>query len=859
MITLLEKLFKKRPRHGKDMVFDEIKQKYAYFQDLLSSNLELLNIISDIERKMRDHVFYDHAFVENRSKRAVFLTNRMIESLNALSQNDYRHIIPVFEKIAEKILNAMNRQKVTVPDLILPYSLINRSMVDAVGGKNANLGEMSNCGSLRIPAGFAITTTAYHLFVEENRLTEQIFEELAGVKHDDIHQVEWVSETIQRLIFSARIPVELENAIFQGFDDYIANKTLPLSANDHEPVIAMRSSAVGEDGELSFAGQYLSVLNVTRNRMLQTYKYVVASLFTPRAISYRHQHGISQTGCAMGVACLQMVESVASGVMYSQHPFKETDGVIISAVWGLGQYAVDGHISPDVYTISRDEMLAIIEKQIPDKPVQLVMDPDGGLIEVPVPREKQSKPCLTDRQIKSLAEQGLKLQAHYQCPQDTEWALDPEGNLIYLQTRPIRITSPENSLFPKECPPIDGYEVLLEGGQAASPGFAVGYAFHVNSEAELNHFPAGAILVARHSSPKFVVAMQKAAAIVTDAGSITGHMASLCREFDVPSLLDTKTATRLVPHSELITVDTISRRIYRGSVSELNIKQEALKPVFRDTPARKELLQAAQYITPLNLLDPQSSDFKAENCRTLHDIMRFVHEHSYLVMFRMGDTASGADSGAKKLVAPIPLDLYVIDLGGGVAIADNAGKKIRAAQIISIPFKAFLDGLLDEKLRNIGPRPVELSGFLSVVAEQIAVPGNTPERLGERCYALVSDKYLNFSSRVGYHYSVLDCYCGKSVNKNYISFQFKGGAANDIRRNRRARAIAAILKTNAFAVDRKEDQVDARFHKYELAETKEMLVMLGRLLQFTRQMDMLMIDDDCVDAVVKNFLEDRNI
>jgi len=177
-------------------------------------------------------------------------------------------------------------------------------------------------------------------------------------------------------------------------------------------------------------------------------------------------------------------------------------------------------------------------------------------------------------------------------------------------------------------------------------------------------------------------------------------------------------------------------------------------------------------------------------------------------------------------------------------------------QVTSIPFCAVLKGMLHEDLRYHRPRPVHLSGFLSVMSEQMLTPAYSgAERFGDRSYAVISDKYLNFSSRVGYHYGVLDSYCGRTISNNYITFSFKGGAADDIRRSRRARAIAKILDALDFVVEVVADRVDARFQKHEAQIIEDRLDQIGRLLQFTRQMDMLMDSDMSVALMAEAFLE----
>jgi len=598
------------------------------------------------------------------------------------------------------------------------------------------------------------------------------------------------------------------------------------------------------------------MLNVSEDKLVQTYKFIVASLYTPRAISYRLAKGIREEDVVMSVACLQMVESEASGIAYSRHPFNLLDdSVTISAVWGLGPYAVGGVITPDTYRIAKDHEFRVIESKISRKPVHLVCNPDGGLLELPVPEELQDKPCLTTEQVRTLAEYTVKLEEHFKCPQDIEWALDREGRILVLQSRPLRLSRGQESDSEKVMPRLSGYPLLVENGAVAYPGVGCGPAFHVRSEDDLLHFPDGAVLVARQASPKFVIAMQKAQAIVTDSGSVTGHMASLSREFAVPSVLDAKDATSKIPEGTLITVDAYSGRVYMGKVPELIDLQKPRESDMQGTPVYETLKKIAEWIVPLSLVDPNASSFTPQSCKTLHDIMRFVHELSYSEMFKISDIVSTRAGAALKVDAPIPLDLFLIELGDGLSVLSEKDRRVKVEQIASVPFRAVLKGMMHEDLRTQAPRPIEFKGLLSVMSEQMFSNPLSAERFGDRSYALISDRYMNFSSRVGYHYSVLDSYCGEVVSKNYITFSFKGGAADDARRNRRARAISRVLEALDFAVEVKGDMVSGRFQKFDQAATEEKLEMVGRLLQFTRQMDMLMANESSVEFVAKCFLE----
>lgn len=852
----LFKFFKKRSNAPQVDLSELFRKKYTSFKELLDSNAEMAAIIADLTKKLQGNDLFGMSYVRSQTALAVFHALRMAKALNVLSANSYAALYSVIEDLQSKIRRELHeREQAELEELVLPYPRINKDMVDWVGGKNANLGEVLNHVGLPIPEGFAITTRTFRYFLQHNDLIDHINKEKMHLDVQNPQAVQEVSEAIQRLILTAPAPERIEQEILQAYDDLLESvKTRRAGMN--ELWVALRSSAVGEDSELSFAGQYVSVLNVPRQRLMSTYRIIAASLYTPRAVTYRYNKGIRDEDVAMSVACLRMVDSVASGVMYSRHPFYPADNrVIITAVWGLGPYAVDGIITPDTYRVSKDSDAAAIDSEISEKPVQLVRDPRGGLVEIAVPEEKRRMPCLDEQQIRQLADYAKRLEEHYGGAQDIEWALDRDDRLLVLQTRPLHLKESSQAHFSDHPAELDGVPLLLRGGQPAFPGVAYGKAYHVDTEEDLFEFPDGGVLIARHSSPQYVVVMPRAAAFVTDSGSVTGHMASLAREFEVPSILDAKTATSTIPNGADITVDAYACRVYAGKVEALLTERVERQPYMKGTPVYETLKRAASWIVPLKLLNPKDPNFNARSCESLHDIMRYVHEMSYGEMFKISDVVASGQGAALKLESSIPLDLHVIDLGGGLIDIGPKDKRVKPTQVVSIPFKALLAGMLREDLTTFGPRPIELKGLFSVMSEQMLAPPNLgAERFGDRSYAIVSDKYLNFSSRVGYHYSVLDTYCGETVNKNYITFTFMGGAADEVRRNRRVRLIAEILRELHFTVDVVVDRTTARFQKYERTLTEERLDLLGRLLQYTRQMDMIMNNEQSVLELARRFL-----
>jgi len=832
------------------------RAKYTSFQELLASNNELLNLIAEIEEKLSSGRMIGLALIRTLAERAVLHTMRMVQCLNFIAGQKYLALLLALGAIEKRIKADLGTSEhPPPPDLVLTYDRINRRMVDWVGGKSANLGEVRNQLEIAVPDGFAITTGAFHAFVAHNRLDAAIQKQLSHVDPQQMATIASASAAIQACFQAARLPEELKKAMAEAHDR-LRTRQQKRAHGGALPPLAMRSSAIGEDSELSFAGQYRSVLNVPDHQIGDTYRLIAASLYTDRAILYRLSQGIRDADIAMGVACLEMVTAQASGVAYSQDPLdRRCTEVVINGIWGLGSYLVEGVVTPDSFRVTRDASGWVIQTHVARKETQLILQPHAGVAAVRVPPDLILKPCLAAHQVETLADYAVRLAAHFGCPQDIEWALDSRGKLVVLQSRPLRLAAVLPEAAAMGSAGVPGQRVLINAGVVASAGVGMGPVYQVRADEDLLAFPEGAVLVARHSSPSYVMVMPKARAIVTQSGSVTGHMASLAREFQVPAILGAPHATRVLEQGQVVTVDANAGIIYAGRVEALLADLSRPTAGIHDTPVYRTLRKVADKIVPLNLTDPKAPAFRAENCRTLHDIMRMVHELCYQEMFQLSDHLSYERGAAVKLDALLPIDLYMIDLGGGLDVAMvKTMKKVTQKAITSLPLKALLRGMAHPALVHCAGRPFELSGFLSVMRQQLLAPPTVGDRFGERSYAIISDKYLNFSSRVGYHYSILDAYCGLTANKNYITFSFKGGAADDARRHRRARAIAQILESLDFTVDVQGDRVDARLLKYEQAVVEEKLDLLGRLLQYTRQMDMLMKSDDTIAAVVTCFL-----
>ena len=822
--------------------------RYALFKELLVANSELLTVLSDVDEKLKGEQVFGLSYINNQINKSLKHAFQMVKSLNVMSGSKYRDLYTALEQINNQIKQIVDEQKVShAPANVALYDRITITDADWAGGKNANLGEIRNKLNIPVPEGFAITTRAFHEFFAHNDLKEAIIRQKNLIYVNEYDLLNNLSTETIELIQSKPLPPDLEAEILAACEE--------LWGDDPALLLAMRSSAVGEDGDISYAGQYLTLLGVTRPTICEAYKSIIASLYSARSISYRTSKGVYDEDLAMAVACLKMVDSQASGVLYTRHPYDITnEHILINAVWGLGPYAVDGVVSPDAYTVTKDQPHTILETLVSVKPIRLALNHLGGVEEQPTPEDLCDSACLTDDQIRQLASYGAALERHYKCPQDVEWALDPNGVLLILQSRPLKIQSPKNFCLLKAAP-LAGYQLLIDGGEIASQGVGKGPAFHVRAIEDLARFPEGGVLIARHSSPEYVIVMRHCSGIIVEAGSVSGHMAALAREFGVPTIVSSQPAMECIADGIEVTIDAFTGRVYAGTVPELLSAIPKNEAHMKGTPVYEQLQRIARHIVPLNLVNPDAPEFTPKGCQTLHDLARFCHEYSYKEMFQISDLASKFHGWSLKLDAALPMDIHLIDLGSG--LADNATVKwnaVKIDQIRSTPFLALLQGMLNKEVHGIDPRPVNFSGLLSVIKEQSIAPGHVGERFGDRSYAIIADKYLNFSSRVGYHYSVIDAYCGDTINKNYITFTFKGGAADSVRKNRRVRAISLILDKEGFKVNVKGDKVDARLQKYPKSYIESRMDILGKLLIFTRQLDMLMTTEQSVEWAADNFV-----
>lgn len=841
-------LFKSKAKktEGKEKLKELLKEKYYYFQKVLNSNNLVLSLMADLEEKLSGEYLFDMNYIKTGVKSIKEGVEDIIKNLNALSDGKYKILDQIQREIYEKIEQTISSKiEIPISDFVIPLEKIQSDSQLIVGGKFSHLAELKNTLNLPTPDGFVITSYAFVKFLENANLKEKISEIINEIDISNINEIEEVSKKIQELIIKSQLPEEIEEAIKLAYTELTKREGRKCN-------VSVRSSAIHEDSDFSFAGQYSSYLNVPENLIIHYYKKVVASLFNKRAIFYYKTKGFSEQEMVMAVGVLRMVNARAGGVMYSRNPNNpDSNNIIINSVKGLGKLIVDGAVNAETYVVSRNPELHLIER-IPGKQNKMLLcKEDGDVEEIYLPNISDSL-SLSEKEVLSLSKIAIQIENYYQSPQDIEWAIDEEGNIFLLQSRSLRVLDKKTESKVYLPTRIKGYKILLDSGITACKGVGYGKAFVLKAEDELQNFPDGAILIAKHTNPRYVMIMNRASAIVTDVGSPTGHMASLSREYNIPTLINTEIATKTIKEGQEITVDATNCVIYEGKVEELLEAYKKIKEPFKDTFLFKTLERTLKLIVPLNLIDPTSEDFKPENCKTYHDITRFCHEMVMYEMFTMWDKYD-SEHHAVPLIAGIPIGVLVLDIEGGLK---EGIKKATPEDVYSIPLQAILKGM--RSMQWPGPPPVDAKGFFEMVAHTVSIPEEQIRETAKKSFCIVTKNYMNFSLRLGYHFSMIEAYTGENINDNYIKFFFKGGGAALDRRLRRVQLIREILKAMNFRVSVKEDVIDAILTKYIVSEIEKRLEILGKLTAYTKQLDMVLFNDAVAQMYTEDFIK-KNI
>ncbi|MGC1025502.1 phosphoenolpyruvate synthase [Pantoea agglomerans] len=444
--------------------------------------------------------------------------------------------------------------------LVLWYNQLGMHDVDRVGGKNASLGEMiTNLSSLgvSVPNGFATTSYAFNLFLDQSGLNQRIYALLDETDIDDVDALAKAGKQIRQWVVETPFLPELESVILDAYKQ--------LSADDDAASFAVRSSATAEDmPDASFAGQQETFLNVQGiDAVMVAVKHVFASLFNDRAISYRVHQGYDHRGVALSAGIQRMVRSdlAASGVMFTIDTESGFDQVVfITAALGLGEMVVQGAVNPDEFYVHKPTLAAdrpsIVRRNMGSKKVRMVYADSkahGEQVRIEdVPEAERDRFCLSDEEVQALAKQAVLIEQHYQRPMDIEWAKDGHtGKLFIVQARPETVRSNGQVM---ERYTLQGQGSVVVEGRAIGHRIGAGVVKVIHDISEMNRIEKGDVLVTDMTDPDWEPIMKKASAIVTNRGGRTCHAAIIARELGIPAVVGCGDATDRLKEGHNVTV-----------------------------------------------------------------------------------------------------------------------------------------------------------------------------------------------------------------------------------------------------------------------------------------------------------------
>ena len=558
---------------------------------------------------------------------------------------------------------------------LLWFEQLERKDVDIVGGKSSSLGEMTSRTDVPVPYGFATTAYAYRHFIEKTGLKDKLralLAELTDVENSEL--LSSVCKRIREAIMEQEMPQDLQEAIAGAYAELAKKMDQP------DPYVAVRSSATAEDlPDASFAGQQDTYLNIRgAENVIRKVKECYASCFTDRAVYYREKQGYDHLSLALSAVVQMMGFSKVAGVMFTVNVANGDDkNIMIEGAYGLGEYVVGGIVTPDSYVVSKADM-KILSVTVNGQDKKLIRREGGETVEVAVPEADRKRQKLTNSQILELAGYAKKIEKHYGCYMDMEWAVDErDGKIWILQARPETVWSRRNKekKAAEEAPAAAEKEAkVLVKGLPASPGQGYGKAHVIMDPSDIEEFKDGEILVTEMTAPDWVPAMKKAQAIVTDSGGMTCHASIVSRELGIPCIVGTKSrgqaATEVLKTGDEITVDASNGVVFAGNL-QIKKAEAAAAPAGAVTVAETFPVTGTKIY--MNLGDPSLADkYSSLPCDGI-GLMReefiwttYIHEHP-LYLIKTGHPEKVVDQladGFRKVcqaMAPRPVTLRFSD------------------------------------------------------------------------------------------------------------------------------------------------------------------------------------------------------
>jgi len=815
----------RRQKPSSDQGLEWVRSLFAKFQRIQKYNTRALEVMAEMDRALGGEYIFDRAFLESSVRELSGLAYQVVYSLNAMSQNGYVALYDRYQSIKGVLDDILAGGLGPFgSSLALPYSVLGLEMEPLAGALNVCLAEARNRLDIPAPDGFAVTVTGCSQMMAAGGGDFDIFAKPASLEVADFppELVEAINHQMESLFARCGGPVPLIVRI------------CPAAANNQTRTETVR-----------LPSQVFT--NVGSDELLETCRMALDKYLAS-------SEGPDPAPVALAVH-EAVPAQVAGSISLVTSPDSPSGGLFCITAWPVG--APD---SRETFFLRRTYPFDPVESEIKAKPYNERIYPGVHPLSITPKGLYRGSALLGPSFLRGIAACASAFERIVGCPQDLDWVRGDAARPVIVNVRAAgeldgSMESDFDAPFSEEEDEgnwVEDAEVMLAGGETAQTGIAAGPVVHVR-ESEMDLFPHGAVAVVRYAYPSLSAIMSRASAVVTEIGASIGHLATIARELRIPAIFGAAGAMQRLPEGTEVTVDAGEKRVYRGIVEPLLASRATGTELYPSDPEYVTLRRLLRWILPLELIDPESSTFCVDNCRTYHDIIHFSHERSIEELLKIQEHGAGLKSPyVRKLGIDTPIDLFVLDIGGGVS--PGAGACVEFDDVISKPFLAFLNGLTLKEVWNRDPGSLNLRGIISGLDRTFSAMMELPEYAG-RNHAILAENYMNVGLRLGYHYSVIDSYLCGNVNQNYVYFRFAGGFADENHRRRRAELIRSILDQLGFKVRIKGDLVLAKLKLVDNREVISALKVLGELTGFTRQIDLAMDSEDKIEEFARLFNE----
>ena len=768
---------------------EALRRRYLAFRRLLEMDERTLQRLAELQDHLLGYDPADAARILWLARESVRHARLMVAALTPLDAALAQGLRSALDRIHECIPKPSPWP--TDPPFLVPLEQAG-GLPQLCGGKACGLGRLAQLG-LPVPLGWVLTASAFGHFVTTTGLDEVIRRQLRVARAGNPDAVIRACAAIQEAILATELPDVVLRALERVVEDLGA---VPL---------AVRSSALAEDGEDSFAGQYASELHVLPGDIVQAVRRVYAGKYCPRAVIYRMRRGLTDQDTAMAVLIMPMVEATAAGVLYTQDAGGE-DVVSIHGVVGLGSRLMEGQVRPSLFLFSRTD------------PPQLVLHRDTEAT------------GLSRATVEELARIGLCLEEIWGEALDVEWAVGSDG-VVLLQARPMAKTVSPQVENLADAP------VLVQGLDPAAPGLACGPVFPAYGGRDFRHIPQGAVVAVPSLAPAISAFLDRAVAIIAEHGSRASHLATVARERGIPVVVGLP--PQVIPAGTEVTVDGFQGRVLAGCL----VTKSQRPSLQQGSVVWAELAAITVHLTRT---DPDAPDFVPEACQSVHDVVRLAHEGGVRAMLELGDRRGRGLGQARRLQLPVPFAVYVLDLGQGI---QGDGGEIAMDQVRCPPLRAVLEGLLAEPQR--WPQGVYFADW----QELDRVAGGLVRRDSRTLasFALVDADFVHLGLRLGYHFSRLDALASSRSEANYVRFSLEGGGGAAAGQVVRLEVVRRILERLDFRTQAQGDRLVAVRERACAADIVAACRHVGRLAAMVRLGDVAWQTGYDVEMAVDQF------